>query len=438
MAKKPRYYYGWNIVAASFLANMAYSEHFASTLGLFFKPLQKQFGWSRSALAAVQTIARLTEAAVAPFIGPYIDRHGPRVLMPIGAIITGLTMLGITQINAIWQFYLLRGVVSAIGFTLMGHLVTTVAINNWFVQKRGRALAISRIGIYIGNIICIPLTVYVIGASGWQTMYFIFAVISWLFVLLPAVILMRRRPEDMGLHPDGIEVSTAEAPESSKETDSHVESTSVPEPVWTRREVLMTRSFWLLSICYGVNSLAYQGINISLAPYIQDLGYPDAVLASVMTFRSVIAAVSLLPAGFVAERAYLLSVRVIPFLVLAAGAFLFLLAENPVILWLAASVYALTFSNILIIQDVIWANYYGRLSLGTVRSLALLSTFGFGAMGPIAMNIMYDVYDSYEPAFRVFIVLFLISAVLMTMARKPKPVRYATPEEIDARPGRRR
>ena len=120
------------------------------------------------------------------------------------------------------------------------------------------------------------------------------------------------------------------------------------------------------------------------------------------------------------------------------GAFLFLLAEHPVFLWLAVTVYALTFSSIMITQDVIWANFYGRLSLGTVRSLALLSSFGFGAIGPIAMNVMYDVYDSYEPAFKVFIVLFLIAAGLMSMARKPTPVRYATPEEIAARPKKRR
>ena len=141
--KKPRYFYGWNIVAASLLAHLAYAEHFSSMLGFFFKPLQNEFGWSRTALATIQTIARLVEALSAPIIGPLIDRYGPRVLMPIGAIIVGFAMLGVTQVNTIWQFYLLRGIVSAIGYTIMGTLVTDVAINNWFIRKRGRALAIS-------------------------------------------------------------------------------------------------------------------------------------------------------------------------------------------------------------------------------------------------------------------------------------------------------
>ena len=133
--RKPRYFYGWNIVAATFLSHLAYAEHFTSVLGFFIRPLQAEFGWSRSAIAAVQSIARVTEAAIAPVVGPIIDRYGPRVLMPIGATIVGFAMLGVTQMTAIWHFYLLRGIVVAIGFTFMGFLVTNVAINNWFIQN---------------------------------------------------------------------------------------------------------------------------------------------------------------------------------------------------------------------------------------------------------------------------------------------------------------
>ncbi|MDP2718937.1 MAG: MFS transporter, partial [Dehalococcoidia bacterium] len=151
MPKKPRYFYGWNIVAASFLSRLAYAEHHSSMLGQFFKPLQNEFGWSRTALAAVQTIARVTEAVTASIVGPLVDRHGARVLMPIGSIIVGLTMLMITQIDALWQFYLLRGFIAALGFTLVGGLVSDVAVNNWFIRKRGRAIAFGRVGGNISN-----------------------------------------------------------------------------------------------------------------------------------------------------------------------------------------------------------------------------------------------------------------------------------------------
>lgn len=424
--KKPRYFYGWNIVAASFSAQLAYAEHHSSMLGFFFKPLQNEFGWSRSAIAAVQTIARVTEALFAPLVGPLIDRYGPRVLMPIGAIIVGLAMLGVTQINSIWQFYLLRGIVVAIGFTIMGGLVTSVAINNWFIRKRGRAIAVSRMGSSISNVIFIPVTVFVIAASGWRTMFVIFAVVTWLVVLIPSAILMRRRPEDIGLHPDGISPGTGGAETSQEERNRTSELGTVPEPIWNRRELLRTGSFWLLALSFGIDSLAFQGINISLAPYIQDLGYGDATLTAVMTFRAIVMAATLPLMGFVSEHAHRVPVRITPFLIQGTGAFLFLFGGQPFFLWLAVALYGLGFSGVMITQEVVWANYYGRLSLGLVRSTAYLVAFGLGAIGPIAMNAVFDITGSYRPAFMVIVVLFALAALLMALTHPPQPQRYGT------------
>ncbi len=428
---KSRYFYGWNIVAASFLTQLSYAEHFSSILGFYFKPLQNEFGWSRTALAAVQTIARATEALMASVVGPLIDRYGPRVLMPIGAIIVGLAMLGVTQINAIWQFYLLRGIVAAVGFTFMGALVTGVTINNWFIRKRGRALAISRIGSNLSNIIFVPVTVFVIAASGWRTMFVIFAVVTWLVALIPSAVLMRRRPEDMGLRPDGIESSIAEDKSNKGKQEYPVsEATSVGEPIWNRREVLKTGSFWLLAASFGINSMAFQGINISLASYIQDLGYGETMLATVMTFRAIMAAVSLPFMGFLAERAHRVIVRVVPFVIQGVAVLLFLSAGRPVFLWFAVGLYGLGLSGVMIIQEVLWANFFGRLSLGLVRSLAFLVAFGFGASGPIAMNAVFDILGSYQPAFMVIAGLFVISAFLMGTAQPPEARRYATAAEM--------
>jgi MFS family permease len=394
-------------------------------LGFFFRPLQNEFGWSRSAVAAVQTIARLLEAVIAPVVGPFIDRYGPQALMPIGAVVVGLAMLGVTQINAIWQFYILRGIVVAIGFTLMGNLVSDVAINNWFVRKRGRALAIARVGSNVSNIIFIPVTVFVIAASGWRTMFVIFAIVTWVAVLIPSVVLMRRRPEDMGLRPDGAVPTVAETTSRKEEGPPTVLPAS--EPIWNRRELLKTSSFWLLVLCFGIDSMAFQGINISLAPYIQDLGYDDTTLTAVMTFRAIVMAIILPLMGFLAERAHRVSVRVTPFVIQSIGAVLFLLAQQPVFLWLAVAVYGIGFSGVIVTQEVVWANYFGRLSLGLVRSSAYLVAFGFGAIGPIIMNVAFDLLGSYRPAFMAIAGFFAIAAIAMWVARRPKPRRYGTP-----------
>ncbi|MBW1804276.1 MAG: MFS transporter [Deltaproteobacteria bacterium] len=426
---RPRYFYGWNIVAASFLAGLSYSEHFSSILGLFIRPLQNEFGWSRSAIAGVQSVGRVIEALFAPIIGPLIDRYGPRVLMPAGAFIVGLAMLGMTQISTIWQFYLLRGVIVGAGFTLMGNLVTDVTINNWFVLKRGRAIAFSRAGVNVGNIVMAPLSVFVIAASGWRTMFFFFAVVTWLFVLIPSAVLMRRRPEDIGQHPDGIDRSIAETVDGQGDA-SNDETAPALEPVWSRREVMMTKTFWLLAFSFAINSLAFQGINISLIPYIQDMGYADTMLAAVITFRAVAMVVAVSFIGFLAEHSNRTAIRVVPFLIQALGTFFFIMGREPLFLWLGVALYGLGISSIHVTQEVVWANYFGRLSLGLVRSLGYFISFGFGAAGPVAMNAVFDIFGSYQPAFLVIIGLFCGAALLMGIALPAKASRYATASDI--------
>jgi len=423
MSKKRQYFYGWNIVLASFLARLSYAQHFSSILGVFFNPLQTEFGWSRSALAGVQTIARVIEAAIAPLIGPLIDRYGPRVLMPVGSVIVGLAMLGATQVHAIWQFYLFRGVIVAFGFTLMGGLVSDVAINNWFIRKRGRALAISRIGGNISNIFIVPLSVLIIAASGWRTMFVIFAVIAWIVVLIPSAVFMRRRPEDMGLRPDGDTITPSVNEEPEKESPL-LKKERISEPVWNRREVLATGTFWILASAFAVNSMSFQGINISLAPFIQDQGYTNYILALALTFRSIVMIFATLGMGFLAEKADTPLMRSLPFLILALGAGFFLFANLPIFLWLAILCYALGASGVNLIQEVLWAGYFGRLSLGLVRSLSYAISFGLGAVGPLAMNIVYDLVGSYRPAFIALIFLFMGSALLVGRAKPPRARRF--------------
>ena len=429
--KKPRYFYGWNIVGASFLAHLSYAEHHSSVLGFFMRPLNQEFGWSRTQIALVQTIARFVEAGVTFFIGPLIDKYGPRGLMPVGAVIVGLAMLYTTQIDSIWRFWLLRGVVVAVGFTLMGHMVTNVAVNKWFVRKRGRAIAFSGMGSNIGNVIMTPATVWILAMYGWRTSFVVFAVVTWLVVLIPSAVLMRRQPEDMGLRPDGDDPDADAADDRGSERNA-LQPEAIPslEPVWTRREVMTTAAFWLLIASISVANLAFQGINISLAPYMQDLRYGDALIATIVTFRAVVMAAALPVWGFVGERAHLASVRVAPFIFQGVGSFLFLLADNPLFLWMAVIVYGGGFGGIMVVQEMLWANYYGRYSLGLVRGTGFPIVFAFSAAGPIFMNGIFDVLGSYKPAYTLFIGFYTVAALLLWVVRPPKVQRYATPEEL--------
>lgn len=246
-----------------------------------------------------------------------------------------------------------------------------------------------------------------------------------LVVIIPSIVLMRRRPEDMGLRPDGIvpDAKDMEASQSQQSSDSVM---PVKEPIWSRRDILTTPTFWILALCMGIDSLALQGLNISMAPYIQDLGYGDTTLASVLTFRAIIMVATLPFAGLVAERIQRARWRVIPFIIQSVAALLFLLAGRPVLLWLAVGVYGIGVSSFAVMVEVVWANYFGRLSLGQVRSLAYLTALGFGAAGPIAISAVFDFTGSYKVAFVVLSGLLVSAAVLIGIVKPPQARHYAT------------
>ena len=437
--RRGRYFYGWNIVAASFMAHLAYAEQFSSTLGLFFRPFTSEFGWTRTQIATVQTISRVVEAGTAPLIGPLVDRFGARTLLPVGALIAGTALVGVTFVDTLWQFYLVRGFVAAIGFTLMGSLVTSVAINNWFIRMRGRALAISTTGASISNVVMIPVAVYVIAEHGWREMFWIFAILTWIVVLAPSTILIRRRPEDMGLRPDGFEDDMPAQASTDGESAASPTPTrqEMPEPLWTRREALREPAFWLIAGCFAISSLAFQGINISLAPYVQDLGYEEALVAAALTTRAIVMAVTLPAVGLVAERASIGPVRALPFVLQSVGCVLFLFADEVYFLFPALIVYGMGITSLGVTQEVLWANAFGRLSLGSIRSMGFVVTFGFGATGPIIMNLIYDQMGSYRPAFLIFLVFFIVSAVLILFLRPPQPPRYVDAGQMSTRGGPR-
>lgn len=410
------------------MAHLAYAEQFSSTLGLFFRPFTAEFGWNRTQIATVQTISRIVEAGTAPLIGPLVDKFGARSLLPVGALVAGTALVGVTFVESLWQFYLVRGLVAAIGFTLMGNLVTSVAINNWFIRMRGRALAISNTGSSISNVVMIPVAVYVIAEHGWREMFWIFAIITWIVVLAPSTILIRRRPEDLGLRPDGVEPDTPQGPAPTTlmpEQHRAPSQETMPEPVWTRGEALRAPAFWLIAGCFAISSLAFQGINISLAPYVQDLGYEEALVAAALTTRAVVMAVTLPVVGLVAERANMGPVRALPFILQTIGCVLFLFADQVYFLFPALIVYGMGITSLGVTQEVLWANSFGRLSLGSIRSMGFVVTFGFGATGPIVMNLIYDQLGSYRPAFLIFLAFFVVSAILILFLRPPRPPRYA-------------
>ena len=206
-----KFFYGWVIVAVGFLAHIASAFSISSTLSVFLKPLSQDLGISRGVFSLIRSGEILVGAAAAPLVGSLLDRHGGKWLIAAGGLISGAGFLLLGQARDFWQFALVRWLLISPGDTLMGSMVVNVSISQWFVRMRGRALALAGMGHGLAKV-CMPvLAASLIVYTGWRGAWVVFGVVTLVLVVGPSLLFMRRRPEDMGLLPDGSSKAPAQA-----------------------------------------------------------------------------------------------------------------------------------------------------------------------------------------------------------------------------------
>ncbi|MBI4298967.1 MAG: MFS transporter [Chloroflexi bacterium] len=425
--KRYRYFYGWNIVATGILSQFAHIAEINSIIGLFLKPMGQDVGFSRAAISGVQSMNRVTEGLLGPAVGRLLDRGWVKQLMIGGALLAGGGLILLSQVRALWQLYLLKGLIVGVGMAGFGRLVVNVTVNNWFVRKRGRALGIVGMGGSLGTILVVPLMAWVLTMIGWRWSWAVLGLFVWAIVLLPAALFMVRRPEDMGLQPDGMAAGEEKGqaqPSSLPHKDNPVTHKQAPSSVdgvsWTGRQALLTRTFWLLTLTIGMAHLATQALNLHLIPYLQDLGFAATIGATVVSVRGVFQLIGGPIWGFVAERIeprYLASGM---FLVFAVSIFVLMNASSLTTILAANILYGGAFSGTGILAEIMWANYYGRRSLGVIRGLGEPVTVIFSAAGPIVAGVIFDLTKSYDGAFLMIIGGAIISSVLVLFCTRPK------------------
>ena len=198
-AKKP-IFYGWWIVLAGSISQAYTSGTFWQGFGAFFDPIIDQFGWSRALTAGAMSLQRTESGAISPFVGWFVDKFGPRNVMLFGTGLTALGFILLSRIQELWQFYA-AFLVLTIGLSFGTFLIVTTAVANWFVENRSKALSITMAGSGLGGVL-VPVIIWLIATTDWRTGLVVVA-IGHLVIGIPVSFVMKSRPEDYGLLPDG-------------------------------------------------------------------------------------------------------------------------------------------------------------------------------------------------------------------------------------------
>ncbi len=416
--KKKSIYYGWVIVAVGFLAQIASAFSVSSTLAVFLKPLSTDLGISRGTFSLIRSGEILIGAAAAPVVGTLIDRWGGRWLMAVGGLISGAGFICLGQARDFTQFMLVRWLLISPGDSLMGSMVINVSISRWFVRMRGRALAIAGMGHGLAKV-CMPvaaatLMLYV----GWRGSWVVFGVFALLLVVAPALLFMRRSPEEMGLLPDGGPVQP-KAEIATPKKSRHAKRTGADNVEWSRGEALRKPVFWLIAITFGVAQMGVTGLNLHVFSYVTDQGYSTLVAASVMSTIAVMQFSTPIVWGTLADRLDNGILNMAKCAFQGAGLLLALLLPGLGPLYVGFLIYGIGMGGTAILAETIWADFFGRISLGKIRGMGSLVTSAFSAGGPPFFGLLFDYTQSYHLSFNIFIAMLFTSAVLSLFLRPP-------------------
>ena len=405
IANKSPIYYGWIILLISTSMSAVRPVMAVATLSVFITPMSDELNWSRTAFSGAVSIGGFVGAFASPIIGKGIDRYGTSLVMAFSSLIVAVSAIAISQIESIVYFYVFY-ICGRAMFAGPLMLAPAVAVSNWFVTKRAITLAILQVSQGLGLAIIPFIAKSIIVSQDWPSAWVFLGIMVLIIGVIPPGALMVRKPEDVGLMPDNIT-------SSSKSDDS-------AETSYTLKEALRTHTMWFLMIFAGFGFMVQAGISLHQAPYYHDQGIPYSQAASIVS----IFALSSATGGFLfplfTTRFSARIMATLSSLFMTIGVIIMIQADTFYLGVISALVFGNGLGGMSTLINVLWADYYGRESLGVIRGVSLPVQTGGQAIGPIASGVLYDLTGDYFISLIYFLVVISLATVFVFVSKPPK------------------
>jgi len=420
LARGLPFFYGWVVVGVVFVT-MAICVNARTAFSLLFPPILDEFGWERGVTAGAFSFGFLVSALLSPLLGRLMDRRGPRFVMEAGVAATAAGLLLATFASAPWHIYLTLGLLVGAGTTFTGYTGQALFLPNWFARRRGLAMSIAFAGVGAGSIVLLPALQTFVERNGWRAGCTVLGVVV-LVVLLPLNLLLRRRPQELGLAPDG-DPNSPEAVQARR-------AANVVDPAWaaidwTLARAMRTARFWWIAVAYFAALFSWYAVQVHQTKYLVETGFGAGQAAWALGAVSLAGVPGQIALGWLSDRIG----REIVWAIGSAGfcityAALLLLPSYPGIPLLYAMVvaqgalgYGLTSVIGAIPAEIFEGKHYGPI-FGTL----MVSALAGGAAGPWFMGFVHDRTGQYTLAFWVAIGCSVLSALAIWRA-KPSGVR---------------
>jgi MFS family permease len=406
------FFYGWVLVAIGFVT-MAVGVNARTAFSLLFPAMLDEFGWDRGLTAGAFSFGFLVSAVVTPFVGRLMDQRGPRLVIEIGVFAMGVGLLLGSLVREPWQLYLTLGALAGGGVNCLAYTGQSLYLTNWFVRRRGLALSIAFSGVGIGSITILPWFGWLIDTAGWRS------ACVWLGVLVivllgPLNLLLKRRPEDIGMMPDGIAQGSPLADRSANIVDHRWAAVD-----WTLRRAVRTGRFWWIALAYFCGLFSWYAVQVHQTKYLIEAGFAPSLAAWALGLVSLVAVPGQIAFGHLSDRIgreWVWTIGNFGFVVCCIALIGLQAMPSAALLYLMIVAqgtlgYSLTSVMGAIPAEIFEGRHYGSI-FGTVMLAAILG----GAAGPWVAGVLYDSTGSYSIAFWIAAACSVVSMLAIWLA----------------------
>ena len=412
------FFYGWVLVAVGFLT-MAVGVNARTAFSLLFPPILRDFGWDSGVTAGVFSFGFLVSAVITPFVGRLMDRRGPRLVVELGILAMSAGLLLAPLARSPWQLYLSLGALVGGGVNCFTYIGQSLYLTNWFTRQRGLALSIAFSGVGLGSITLLPLLQSVIVRDGWRAGCWVLGFVV-LILLGPPNLLLRHRPADIGLTPDGNGAASGWSGLAGNIVDRRWTAID-----WTLSRALGTVRFWWITLGYFCGLYVWYAVQVHQTEYLIEIGFSPATAAWALGAISLAAVPGQIALGHLSDRIgreWVWTIGNTGFVLCCV--ILIALGDTPQTRLLYPMVLAqgLLGYGLTSVMGAIPAEIFEGRNFGSIFGTAMVAAILGGAIGPWLTGVLCDHFGSYLPAFSLSIGLSLISAIAIWLAA-PRKVR---------------
>jgi sugar phosphate permease len=412
-------FYGVWITAGCFILLFLFAGAGFYSFSIFIKPLEDEFGWSRSAISLAMSIYMILHGVAGPFVGHAVETYGPKKVMTVFALLSGAGFLLVSFTSSLWFFYLAYSLLS-LATTGIGFVPVSSVLARWFVRRRGTSIGFAMLGISVGGLVMAPLVGLIISEFGWRTAFVLLGILVWVLALPVTLFVMKGSPAEIGLLPDGDRPEFGAAPDLHAPPAEAGPPSASSEEGWPLGAAVRTRAFFWIAASFFLAPVAQMGMLQHQVPLIVEAGISQTVAATALGLTAGLGGLGKLCFGRISEMLPFRYAVMLCFGLQALGVLVLFNAESVAMVWVYVVIFGFAMGGVIVLLPLVVGHFFGLAAFGVIMgTMSLILALG-NASGALISGLIYDSLGSYRYAMVAYMCLYVIATSSIFLAGRPR------------------